>query len=255
MVDKNGGAYRSTGRDSVFFQLYTNVEFLAGPPEARKRGVTVTLMLDAPPGGTARDKDAKKRFAYWEHSRRLQGASLVVLVVVSNRTVRAYLGVVASYSKDIAESAKLEQNRIQLRVSFFDSAVELMALRGERLCVNKSTFAVLVDNSVMFESVRPFLHKLQTTEPTEIPFSRYIAPGGSLEGVQVLRPKYALAPGFKFKLDCLAKKGSTIPDLDITNPLAVARARDHLKRLSVLDPSQAEAVVDSLTREVSLIQG
>ncbi|RDX40863.1 hypothetical protein OH76DRAFT_1412593 [Lentinus brumalis] len=255
LVDKNGGAYRSTGRDSVFFQLYTNVEFLAGPPEARRRGVTVTLMLDAPPGGTARDKDAKKRFAYWEHSRRLQGASLVVLVVVSNRSVRAYLGVVASYSKDIAESAKLEQNRIQLRVSFFDSAVELMALRGERLCVNKSTFAVLVDNSVMFESVRPFLHKLQTTEPTEIPFARYIAPGGSLEGVQVLRPKYALAPGFRFKLNCLAKKGSTIPDLDITNPLAVARARDHLKRLSVLDPSQAEAVVDSLTREVSLIQG
>ena len=119
LVDKNGGAYRTTGRESVFFQVYTNAEFLAGPPEASRRGVTVTLLLDAPPGGTARDKDAKKRFGYWEHSRRLQGASLVALVVVSNRTVRVYLGIVASYSKDIAESAKLEQGRIQLRVSFF----------------------------------------------------------------------------------------------------------------------------------------
>ncbi|RPD60417.1 hypothetical protein L226DRAFT_469457 [Lentinus tigrinus ALCF2SS1-7] len=255
LVEKNGGAYRTTGRDSVFFQVYTNTEFLAGPPEARKRGVTVTLVLDAPPGGTARDKDAKKRFAYWEHSRRLQGASLVALVVVSNRTVRVYLGVVASYSKDIAESAKLEQGRIQLRVSFFDPEVELMALRGERLCVSKSSFAMLVDNGVMFESVRPFLHKLQTTEPTDIPFSRYIASGGELANVQVLRPKYALAPGFKFKLQCLAKKGASVADLDITNPLAVARARDQLRKLSVLDPSQAEAVVDSLTREVSLIQG
>ena len=184
-----------------------------------------------------------------------QGASLVALVVVLNRTVRVYLGIAASYSKDIAESAKLEQGRIQLRVSFFDPEVELMALRGEPLCVNKSTFAVLVDNGVMYESVRPFLHKIQTIEPTEIPFARYIAPGGRLEDVQVLRPKYALAPGFKFKLQCLAKKGMSIADLDITNPLSVVRARDQLQRLSILDPSQAEAVVDTLTREVSLIQG
>ena len=56
-------------------------------------------------------------------------------------------------------------------------------------------------------------------------------------------------------MQCLAKKGMSIADLDITNPLSVVRARDQLQRLSILDPSQAEAVVDTLTREVSLIQG
>lgn len=239
----------------MFFQLYTNVEFLAGPPEAKRRGVTVTLVLDAPPGGGAHDKDAKKRFAYWEHSKRLQGSTLVALVVVANRTVRIYLGVISSFSKDIAESAKLEKGRVQVRVLFFDTDVELMALRGERLCVGKGSYAVLVDNSIMFDAARPFLQKLQTIEPTEIPFSRYIAPGGSLKDVSVLPPKYALAPGFKFSLQCLAKKGMTIADLDVSNPLTVKRARDQLKRYSVLDPSQAEAVVDTLTREVSLIQG
>lgn len=254
-MDQAGGTYRTSGRDSVFFHLYTNVEFPAGPPEARRNGVAVTLVIDAPPNPAARDKDMKKRFAYWEHNRRLQGSSLITLIVVSRRTIHTYIGVIASFGQDIAESSKSEMGRIQLRVSFFDSEVELMALRGHRLNLNKETFAVLVDNSVMFESVRPFLERLQTIEPTEIPFSRYIAPGWSLEGVNVLPPKYALAPGFKFNLQCLAKPRETISDLDITNPVAVARARDELKRFSVLDPSQAEAVVDTLTREVSLIQG
>ncbi|TBU41804.1 hypothetical protein BD309DRAFT_964525 [Dichomitus squalens] len=255
LIAKNGGSYRTTGRDSVFFQLYTNVEFVGRPPEATRKGVSVGLVLDAPPNGAARDKDSKKRVAYWEHSRRLQGASLVALVAVANRSFRVYLGVVSSYGKDISESAKHEQGRIQVRVSFFDPDVELMALRRDRLCTSKSNFAVLVDNSVMFESVRPFLDKLQTIEPTEIPFSRYIASGGPLTDVQVLPPKYAQAPGFKFKLQSLAQPRRSISDLDVSNPLAVRRARDELKRLSILDPSQAEALVDTLTREVSLIQG
>ena len=261
LMEKKGGAYRTTGRDGVFFQLYTNVEFVPRPPEATRKGVAVGLALDAPPGGTARDKDWKKRVAHWEHSRRLQGASLVALVVVSgagagaNRAFRVHLGVVASYAKDIAESAKAEKDRIQVRVVFFDTDVELMALRGDRLGDGRAEFAVLVDNSVMFEAVRPFLHKLQTIEPTEIPFARYIALGGPLGEVRVLPPKYALAPGFRFKLQCLAKPGQTIGDLDVANPNAVRRAREEVVRCSILDPSQAEAVVGTLTREVSLIQG
>jgi len=256
ILEQKGGAYRTSGRDSLFFQVYTDVEFVAGPPEANRNEVAVTLVIDAPPIGAARDKDAKKRFAYWEHSRRLQGSNLVVLIVVSDRTVRAYLGVIASFGKNIAESSKYNNGRIQLRVSFFGPEVELMALRGERLNFNKDRFAVLVDNGVMFEAVRPFLQKLQTTEPTEIPFSRYIAAGGSLEAVDILPPKYARAPDFRFNLQCLAKPGATLTiKLDVLNTLAVARARGQLKKYSVLDPSQVDAVMDTLTREVSLIQG
>ncbi|KAJ3560209.1 hypothetical protein NP233_g10990 [Leucocoprinus birnbaumii] len=242
LLDHKGGAYRTSGRESLFFHVYTNVEFLPDRPEARRNSVTVTLVIDAPPNPAAHDKDPKKRVAYWEHSRRFQGCRLVALVIVYRRTVNAYLGIVASFSQDIAESAKFDRGRIRLRVSFFDSKVELMALRGERLNYNQETFAILVDNSVMFETVRPFLQKLQTIEPTEIPFSRYIAPGGSLEGVEVLPPKYAIAPEFRFNLQCLARPQVTgIHDLDITDPLAVARARDQLKKYSVLDASQAEA--------------
>ncbi|KAI0353983.1 hypothetical protein OH77DRAFT_1426841 [Trametes cingulata] len=255
VLDKNGGAYRTSGFDSVFFQIYANVEFLEQPPEAQRRGITVTLVLEAPPVGAARDKDAKKRFEYWDHSKRLQGSSLVALVIVSNRSFKTYLGVVCSFGKDIAESSKHKQGRIQLRVAFFDSDVELMALQGERICKSTSSFAFLVDNNVMFESVRPFLERLRTIEPTQVPFARYIAPGGSVKDVPVLTPKYARAPGFRFKLQCLAQKGKQINELDVLNLASVARAREQLKQHSILDPSQADAVVDTLTREVSLIQG
>ncbi len=61
---------------------------------------------------------------------------------------------------------------------------------------------------------------LQSTEPTEIPFSPYIA--------QVLPPNYTA--GFRFNLQCLVKKENIVTsihsDLDINNSLAVARVRN-----------------------------
>ena len=259
LIENNGGSYRTSGLDSVLFQVYTNVELVAAPPQAQPRGIAVELALDAPPGGAARDEDWKKREAYWEHSRQLQSLSLVALVVVSlmpTRDVRVYLGVIASRPEEIAESAKADPARICVRVRFFDGAFEFTALGGERIST-RGGFAFLVDNKVMYESVRPFLHKLQTTEPTEIPFARYIAPAGSPQGVAVDPPRYALTPGFKFDLGCLAKPGlsNMISNMDVVRPLAAERARLQLKRYSILDPSQVDAVVDTLTREVSLIQG
>jgi hypothetical protein len=43
--------------------------------------------------------------------------------------------------------------------------------------------------------------------------------------------------------------------LCVTDAASVTVARDELKRCSRLDASQADAVVDCLTREVALIQG
>ncbi|KAH9923478.1 uncharacterized protein BXZ73DRAFT_50943 [Epithele typhae] len=258
LLTSKGGAYRTSGHDSVYFQVYTGVEFVQQPPEAQRRGIVVTISLDTPPAGAARDKNASKRFEFWDRSRRLQGATLVALVTTRRGEARVHLGVVASYGRDIAESARRSAERIQVKVTFFEADVEMMALRGEQLCAEGgklSKFAVLVDTGVMFDAVRPFLEKLKTTEPTEIPFGRYIATGTGLHGVEVHSPKYALAPAFKFRLQCVAKEGATISDLDVNIPEAVERARDQLKRLSVLDPSQAEAVVDTLVKEISLIQG
>lgn len=257
ILQSSGGAYRTSGFDSVFFQVYTGVEF--SPVKAERRNLTVGLSVDTPNHRTARDTSWKKRVEYWEHSKRLQSGSLVALVIVSHRTSRIFLGVVSSFSGDIAESAKANAEQIQVRISFFDAEAELMALRREALSVpgNASRFALLVDNNVMFEASRPFLERLQTIEPTEIPFARYISHSGELNDVPLNPPRYALAPSFSYKLGCLAKDGHAgrIQALNITLPGTVDIARRQLRDHSVLDINQIEAVVNTLTREVSLIQG
>ena len=253
LIEKRGGAYKTSGFDSVFFHVYTNVRF--SPMKAERRGLTVGLSLDAPKA--ARNEDHKKRFGYWQHSKRLQSGGLVVLLMITGSAARIYLGVVQSSSEDIAESSKASEDTIQIQVSFFDSEVEWKALRNENMSSTPTSHALLLDNSVMYEASRPFLERLQSIEPTQLPFARYIARHDSIKDVQVLPPKYATAPGFKFKLQCLASKRSrhVINDLDISQPMAVENARRQLQHGSTLDPSQLDAVINSLVREVSLIQG
>ncbi|KIJ51765.1 hypothetical protein M422DRAFT_203039 [Sphaerobolus stellatus SS14] len=252
IMEKGGGPYKTTGFDSLFFFVYTNVQF--APAKAERRDLTVGMVVDAPPG-TARDLDASKRHAFWKHSHRLRGGSLVALVIVSPRQFQVFLGTIASFNDDIADSSRASSKEVQVRISFFDPEVELRALKCEKLSKGTDCYAFLVDNSVMYEAARPFLERLQTVEPTELPFSRYIAHNGPLANIQVFPPRYATAPRFKYKLSCLGAQSWSIDDLDLQNPDGVPRARQQLLQHSRLDPSQVGAIVDTLTREVSLIQG
>lgn len=254
VLAKGGGAYKTSGFDSVFFQIYADATFC--PVKAERRSLTVGLSLAAP-SGAPRDKDAKKRYAYWEHSKRLQSGSLVALIVVTNGTMQTYFGVISSFGKDIAESSKASKDNVQVQISFFDPEVELMALRRHKMKTSTS-YAFLVDNSVMYEASRPFLERMKSIEPTEIPFSRYIAHNGPLRDVQLQSPRYALHPRFSFKLSCLAKSPAYarhIHDLNISRPGAVAAARRELLQYGRLDPSQVDAVLNTLVREISLCQG
>jgi hypothetical protein len=248
----DGGAYRTSGANSVFFHLYTGARF--APVKAERRNFTVGLLLDAPRGG-ARDKSGKKRAEYWEHSKRLQRGCLVALVLISPGRFRVFLGTIISTGADIGESAKADTNTIQLRISFFDAEIALMALRRMPISTSTSTYAVLLDNSIMFESIYPFLRTLQEAEPTSIPFPNIISYSGSLDTLPVEPPRYARVPWFRYNLQCLARPGLNIPNLNVNDETSVALARHHLVNSSNLDPSQAEALIGALTRQVSLIQG
>jgi hypothetical protein len=252
LLASKGGAYRTSGINSVFFYLYTGARF--APVKAERRNFTVGLLLDAPPGGT-RDSNGKKRAEYWDHSKRLQRGSLVALVLISPDRFQVFLGTIISTGADIGESAKADAKTIQLRISFFDPEIEIMALHLQPISVDASTYAVLLDNSIMFEAIQPFLRTLQEVEPTSIPFANTISHSGSLDTMKAEPPRYARVPWFRYNLQCLAKPGLNIPSLDVNDEAAVALARQHLVRSSLLDGSQADAVIGTLTREVSLIQG
>ncbi|GAV98679.1 protein [Lentinula edodes] len=254
VVARNGGMYRTKGHNSVMFQVYTNVEL--SPLKAERKGFTVGLVLDAPPGG-ARAAGAKDRQDYWKHagSKRLASGTLVALLLVINNRLDIYLGTVASSNTELVDSSKYHESRVEIRVSFVEPQVELMALRRDKATVNASQFAILIDNSIMFESVRPFLDTLQSVEPTSIPFKSYLSQSGNLDKMQLHPPKFATSPRFMFHLDCLARPGKYIHPMKPTDEASIRRARFELKLSSILDASQADAMVDALTREVALIQG
>ncbi|KAG6373948.1 hypothetical protein JVT61DRAFT_6112 [Boletus reticuloceps] len=150
-------------------------------------------------------------------------------------------------------------NRIEIRVVFFDSEVELRILSQLRAGYSSpGDIKVLVESPVLFEGIRPFLEALKT-EPENIPFSRYLVfhPSGYLSTRTIDPPKYALLPGFNFQLSSLFDREAEVDDLRMNrvDKSSVDHARAELRRASRLDPSQADAIVAALSSELALIQG
>ncbi|KAG8869904.1 hypothetical protein FRB97_000632 [Tulasnella sp. 331] len=114
----------------------------------------------------------------------------------------------------------------------------------------------LVEAPIMFESIRPFLETLTNVNPSSIPFARYLAhpENGTLEGVNLQLPTFASIPNYSMDLSGLFNQ-STDLRLYPSDPGSVERARVMLKAESRLDPSQADAVLNTLVSDVSMIQG
>lgn len=259
LLEKKGGKYRgyNDGQDGIMFNVYTNVEFSTMTPNFR--GLSVGLSFDSPPG-RARAAQARARAAFWEgmSGKRLMQGGLVALVWQKGDEVDVHLGILSSSLKDLAESAKDNPHRVSVRVSFFDQTTELRVLQSLKHPDQRNLgHKVLIEAPVMFEAIRPFLEALRV-EPESIPFGRYLVhhPANYLRTVIISPPKYALIPGFAFQLASLFPPGVGVDDLSmaVSDPASVAFARQELRR-SRLDPSQCDAVVDALTREVALIQG
>lgn len=256
IITKQGGRYRGQldYNDTVMFSVYTNVRF--GNITTDRRGLASTLIFDTPPGA-ARNSAASQRAAFWERmgSKRLMPGGLVALVWRTPRSTSIYLGIVASPAKDLVASARASAKDLTIRVAFFDPAVEIRILEWyQRAGDALNETRVLVEAPVMYEAVRPFLEALKA-EPTSIPFSKYLVlREGSLSSIPVDPPQYTTSPRFEWDLSPLLPEGPAFR-LNVQDAASVTNARELLRNQSTLDPSQAEAVVDSLTREVSLIQG
>ncbi|KAG8778184.1 hypothetical protein FRC16_003941, partial [Serendipita sp. 398] len=115
----------------------------------------------------------------------------------------------------------------------------------------------MVEASVMYESIRPFLMALQQ-EPTSFPFSRYLV--HRLDASRHLYrsidpPHYTFTRlGFTWNLKCVMNEEMDLV-LDPNSANSIVEARQQLRSSSQLDPSQADAMVDCLTKEFCLIQG
>lgn len=262
LLQKQGGKYRSLvdTQDSLMFNVYTGVQFRSLDPGWK--GISVRIVIDTPPG-RGRSGPAGQRVSFWESmsGKRLSQGGLIALVWKSERGTTVHLGVIASSSRELTDSVRLSPDYIELRIVFFDASIELRILEELRKIRHSNSYSdtkLLVESPVMFEAIRPFLQALQT-EPEDIPFSRYLVhqPSAQLETIEIQPPQYARLPDFKFELSSLFDAESRIDHLTLTisDRESVQRARSQLRQRSRLDPSQADAVVDALTREVALIQG
>jgi hypothetical protein len=259
LIQKGGGKYRgyADGQESVMFNLYTNVKFTPFVPDLR--GISVGVTFDAPPG-RARAHESRARAAFWEGmgGKRLMQGGLVALVWGNQAEVAVHLGVLASSTRDICESVKRDAERVAARVAFFDPQVELRILQTFKHTEHDIGTKVLVEAPVMFEAIRPFLEALRV-EPQTIPFGRYLVhrPLRFFDSFLIEPPAYSSVPGFSYKLSSLFPPEAGVEDLrmSVTDPASIDQARQELRRASRLDPSQADAVVDTLLREISLIQG
>jgi hypothetical protein len=113
-------------------------------------------------------------------------------------------------------------------------------------------------SGAFFESYRPVLEVLQTRLPSTMPFGKYMAPTNEeaeamLPEVHIDPPMYARAPGFRFDLSVLMN-GQELK-LDVTNPESPDMVLGALQGCETLDNTQARALVNTLCREVSLING
>ncbi|KAF9227364.1 hypothetical protein BS17DRAFT_747823 [Gyrodon lividus] len=258
ILQKGGGRYHglADSQESIMFNVYPDVAFSSLIPDGR--GLSTSLTVRTPPG-RASSQQAGARVAFWEgmSSKRLAQGGLVALVWDTGSDVSVHLGVVASSLKDLTNYVRVDRNRVKIRVVFFDSKVELRIVAELRN--RRSSFGgakVLVESPVMLEAIRPFLEALKR-EPEIVPFSRYLVfrPPGYLNTCTVDPPKYARLPRFTFQLSSLFPKEAEVDlRLNVSDEVSIQRARTEL-RASRLDPSQADAVVDALTREVALIQG
>ncbi len=93
-------------------------------------------------------------------------------------------------------------------------------------------------------------------DPLRLPLAQYIQ-HGDLSSLNLSLPSYSMVPEFKWDLTSLLGPEAEVDILtmDPSSTASIDTARDMLHAQSRLDPSQIDAVIGSLTRELALIQG
>ncbi|KAJ1299739.1 hypothetical protein OPQ81_007327 [Rhizoctonia solani] len=250
----------ANARDSIRFGVFIGVTFQS--LQLGRRGISAGIEFDTPTG-KARSENPAVRAGFWQQvsQKRLMQDGLVALIwKTAKGKVDVYVGTVASSSFDLMGSSRKPagRDRVSIRVSFLDEQANIRILKSIQSHRDNNDICVLIEAPVFYEGIRPFLEALKR-EPESLPFAQYLKlqPRNELSQIVINPPLYSRAPGFSFELKDLFPPAAGVESLRLVtrDPNSVASVRQKLIRASRLDPSQAEAVVDTLTREVALIQG
>ncbi|KAF9275881.1 hypothetical protein BGZ68_010449 [Mortierella alpina] len=251
---------------NVGVNAYRGVELLEVNIDGPRRG-SIRVSFDQP--GHIKGKSWEDRKTFWEQSRRrlLQNTLICFIYPAvgqggegarspSNTENRLSLGVIHTRNPD--EMAKDDKKAsIHVTMSSSTDYRQFVCAMKNKIISPKDVFMV-ESTGGEFESYRPILQGLQMIDPNTMPFGKYLAPPeeepsrGS--ATLVNPPRYALAPGFEFDLGVLLQSRARCR-LKVTDPRSRQLAVAALRNYSTCDDTQAQALVDSLCREVALIHG
>ncbi|CAG8442461.1 13677_t:CDS:10 [Ambispora gerdemannii] len=262
-LSENGRFKFENGMDNGDLIVYNNVQFTDIIVD-RRRGFSTRVSFSAP--NIKGSKSKKERIEYWSKAKRLMNGSLVCLLwpiaTKSNDndnkiTHKLFFGTVVN--RDEERLAK-DENWIEIDINFIDHSVYPIALadiakRGySNLNIDAGKY-IVESTGVYLESYYHVLKRLQSTNPSEFPFERYLTPS---ESHQVISPPlYARAPQHEFILS-RTKKCKHVPNqisLKVNEPNSQQLCMKQLKEAGHVDETQAKAIVESLSREIALIEG
>lgn len=132
-----------------------------------------------------------------------------------------------------------DTKRIQFSLAYVNPEDSLLAAKDLRTGaqLNAGDIRILIECTVMFEAVRPFLEALQRADPMNLPFADYLRHANPPRNVVGL-PAYSAEPGFKWDLsERLREEEEATPIfMDPTSKDSVRVARERLVMEGKLDP-------------------
>ncbi|KAF9919050.1 hypothetical protein BX616_002398 [Lobosporangium transversale] len=248
--------------NNVSLNVYGNVQFM-GLACTKQLSGSVEVAFAQPPQVV--DSPKKRRMEFWERSRRrlMKGALVCIARRIEDRMnddglpFQMILGVITRReTDDLAKDEKFAH----IHISLADPIQYITIIRSTTTQPSQEQWFLVESMGGFFESYRPILKALQLCMPASLPFGKYIAPSKADETVMqqsgnvlVDPPLYSRAPGFTFDLSVVLNGQQQ--RLDVSDPNSIMNSKRALQRYSTLDDTQAEALVETLCREVALISG
>lgn len=258
LLKRGGGRYRpvaSRNWDTSDLRLYKDVAFET--LELDRHELRLVLSFRRPPGMKEGGHVVKQ----------LAGGNLVGLISGGRDRFdpdhfRLHLGVVVEDCKGSKVSVSVvgEQAEEVYLEAVRQLARDRKAQQGGTAPKKPQMFHIELPGFLL-GTVEPFLKALQRLSAPTVPFASILAakPPSADNPIHIPPPLFARIPHFTYDLSSVllppAPPGTLL--LRATDPNSIADARRELAvpGSSKLDPAQAMAFVDSLTREISLVEG
>ncbi|CAD6972418.1 unnamed protein product [Tilletia controversa] len=248
LLKKGGGRFKAGG-NCADLQVWGSGRLHFSDITCNERhGILVTVAFES--------QQSQKAWDY-QLERLLNPGALVAVMSSAEEDdqVETFLGLVRSPPAEI--KASVRNHRPTVKIEFFEKRAIHFALSTTK-CAGTQLLAEV--RGVMYESVAPFLRNLKETTSAQLPFAELLALPTSVptSPMTVQPPRYAGNPTFSYNLSGLLRKESARASegLHMTlNEDSQERARVVLKEHGTLDGTQADAVIDTLSREVGIIQG